>query len=79
MHSLTKNAKESLTSIVNTILYCHANLNEAAQKSQWSRYNKTRKDLYRAIIKLNDEFGVDTIGYKAAKENIHENDSRAVS
>lgn len=76
MHSLTKNAKESLTSIVNTILYCHANLNEAAQKSQWSRYNKTRKDLYRAIIKLNDEFGVDI---KASKENIHENDSRAVS
>ena len=75
MYSLSKNGKETLTSIVNTILYCQINLNDAAQKSEWKRYNNTRKDLYKAILKLQKDFGVETIGSKAAKENIHESNS----
>jgi hypothetical protein len=75
MYSLSKNGKETLTGIVNTILYCQINLNDAAQKSEWKRYNTTRKDLYKAILRLKDEFGVETIGSKAAKENLHESNS----
>lgn len=75
MYSLSKNGKETLTGIVNTILYCQINLNDAAQKSEWKRYNNTRKDLYKAILKLQRDFGVETIGSKAAKENIHESNS----
>jgi hypothetical protein len=75
MYSLSKNGKETLTGIVNTILYCQINLNDAAQKSEWKRYNNTRKDLYKAILKLQKDFGVETIGSKAAKENIHESNS----
>ena len=75
MYSLSKNGKVTLTGIVNTILYCQINLNDAAQKSEWKRYNNTRKDLYKAILKLQRDFGVETIGSKAAKENIHESNS----
>jgi len=78
MYNLSKNGKETLTGIVNTILYCHSNLSDAAQKTEWRRYNKTRKDLYKAILKLEKDFGIETIGYKIAKENIHENGSKAV-
>ena len=75
MYSLSKNGKETLTTIVNTILYCQINLNDAAQKSEWRRYSKTRRDLYKAILRLRDEFGVETLGSKAAEENLHESNS----
>ena len=75
MYSLSEKGKETLTGIVNTILYCQINLNDAAQKDEWKRYSKTRSDLYKVILKLEKDFGVESIGYKAAKEYLHESNS----
>lgn len=75
MYHLSASGKMKLSEIVNTILHCHTSLNEAAEKSQWRLYNKTQRNLYKALINLEDNFGVETVESKKAKRFLNESNS----